>query len=134
MCFIQNSFIVIMMRSHIKMVFWLCQVSSAMHRLSLVAGQKLSCSKAYGILIPPPGIKPTSLALEGGFYTTGAPRKSLTLRFLPVGNFPSWNYSMLQYHNRLIFQIIRRFNSSLSPYSADISTIPYILHTSHVQG
>ena len=67
MCFIQNSTIVIMMRSHIKMLFWLRQVFTAMHRLSLVAGQKLSCSEAYGILVPPPGIKPTSLALEGGF-------------------------------------------------------------------
>ena len=66
MSFIQNS-IIVMMRSHIKMFFWLCQVFIGMHRLSLVAGQKLSCPEVYGILVPPPGIKPTSLALEGGF-------------------------------------------------------------------
>ena len=31
---------------------------------------------ACGILVPPPGIGPTSPALEGGFLTTGPPGKS----------------------------------------------------------
>ena len=36
-----------------------------------------SCGpKACGILVPQPGIKPTSSALEGGFLTTGPPGKS----------------------------------------------------------
>ena len=30
----------------------------------------------YGILIPQPGIKPSSLALEGRFLTSGPPGKS----------------------------------------------------------
>ena len=34
---------------------------------------------ACGILIPEPGIKPTTLALEGGFLTTGPPGKSLSV-------------------------------------------------------
>ena len=32
---------------------------------------------AHGILVPRPGIKPTSPALEGGFLTLGPPGKSL---------------------------------------------------------
>ena len=32
-----------------------------------------SCPTAYGTLGPRPGIEPTSLALEGGFLTTGPP-------------------------------------------------------------
>ena len=35
-----------------------------------------SCSKARGILVPQPGIEPTSSALECGFLTTGLPAKS----------------------------------------------------------
>ena len=37
----------------------------------------LSCPPACGILVPRPGIKPTTFALEGGFLTTGPPGKSL---------------------------------------------------------
>ena len=40
---------------------------------SVVAACKLSCSVACGILFP----KPTCLALEGGFFITGPPEKSL---------------------------------------------------------
>ena len=40
-------------------------------RGSVVAVNGLSYSKACGILVPPPGIKPMSPALEGGFLTTG---------------------------------------------------------------
>ena len=36
----------------------------------------LSCPAACGILVPRPGIKPESPALEGGFFTTGPPGKS----------------------------------------------------------
>ena len=32
----------------------------------------------HGILVPQPGIKPTSSALEGGFLTTGPPVKTPT--------------------------------------------------------
>ena len=37
----------------------------------------LSCPVACGILVPQPGIEPASPALEGGFFTTGPPGKSL---------------------------------------------------------
>ena len=32
-------------------------------------------SITHGILVPQPGIEPTSPALEGGFLTTGPPEK-----------------------------------------------------------
>ena len=43
---------------------------------SVVAMHGLSCPTACGILVPQPGIKPASSALEGRFLTTGSPRKS----------------------------------------------------------
>ena len=43
---------------------------------SLVVVCRLSCPLACAILVPQPGIKPTSPALEGGFLTTRSPRKS----------------------------------------------------------
>ena len=43
---------------------------------SPVAAHRLSCSTACGILVPRPGIKPASHALEGRFLTTGPPGKS----------------------------------------------------------
>ena len=44
----------------------------------------LSCPKACGILVSQPGIKPTSLELEGEFLTTGPPGKSQSLTFLMI--------------------------------------------------
>ena len=38
---------------------------------SVVVEHGLSCSTMCGILVPQPGIKPSSSALEGGFLTTG---------------------------------------------------------------
>ena len=49
---------------------------SLRHAGSLVAARSLSCPTACGILVPRPGIEPVSLALEGGFLTTGPPGKS----------------------------------------------------------
>ena len=48
---------------------------------SVVVARGLSCPVACGILVPQPGIKPTSPALEGGFFTTGSPGKSLLTYF-----------------------------------------------------
>ena len=45
--------------------------------LSLVEAHRLSCPAACEILVPQPGIEPTSPALEGRFFTTGPPGKSL---------------------------------------------------------
>ena len=38
------------------------------------------CSAACGVLVPGPGIKAASPALQGGFLTTGPPGKSLLWR------------------------------------------------------
>ena len=46
-------------------------------RALVVARGGLSCSEACGILVPLPGIKPMSPALEGGCLTIGPPGKSL---------------------------------------------------------
>ena len=45
--------------------------------LSLVEARGLSCPVVCGILVPRPGIEPMSPALEGRFFTTGPPGKSL---------------------------------------------------------
>ena len=52
------------------------------HRLhvaqaSVVVTCGLICSVACGILVHRPGIEPASPALQGGFFTTGPPGKSL---------------------------------------------------------
>ena len=44
----------------------------------------LICPMAYGILVPPPGIGPTSLALEGKFLTSGPPGKSQGQAFIGI--------------------------------------------------
>ena len=41
-----------------------------------VAMLGLSCSKANGILVPQLGMKPTSPAFQGEFFTSGSPRNS----------------------------------------------------------
>ena len=56
--------------------YWLCWVFTAVWRLSS------SCVSppyppAWGIIVPQPGMEPTSPALEGRFLTTGPPGKSL---------------------------------------------------------
>ena len=40
------------------------------------AAPRLSCSAAWGILVPWPGIKPVCPVLQGGFLTIGPPGKS----------------------------------------------------------
>ena len=49
---------------------------------SVVAASELSFSAACRILVPSPGIKLMSPALQGGFLTTGPPGKSLYWRIL----------------------------------------------------
>ena len=57
-----------------KKFWWPCIFAVA--RGSLAVGQGLSCPTARGILVPQPGVGPTSLALEGEFLTTRPPGKS----------------------------------------------------------
>ena len=54
------------------------RIFTAVQGLSSVAC-RLSCPGAYEILVPRPGIKPASPALEDRFLTTGPPGKSPTL-------------------------------------------------------
>ena len=58
-----------------------CARSSLWSLGSLVVELWLSCSSAYEILVPQPGIKPASPALERRFLTTGPPGKSQALPF-----------------------------------------------------
>ena len=53
-----------------------CDAWALKHVGSVVAVHGLSCPAACGILVPRPGIKPPSPALEGRFLTTGPPGKS----------------------------------------------------------
>ena len=56
--------------------FSCCGAQALECRDSVVAAHRLDCPLACGILVPQPGIKPVSPALEGGFLTTGPPGKS----------------------------------------------------------
>ena len=49
----------------------------SVHGLSLAGAHGLSCPVARRILVPQPGIQPTSPAMEGRFLATGPPGKSL---------------------------------------------------------
>ena len=51
-------------------------------RDSIVAAHRHSSSSACEILVPQPGIEPTSPALEGGFLTTRSPDKSVNPQIL----------------------------------------------------
>ena len=42
----------------------------------------LSCSDTCGVLVPQPGIEPTSPALQGGLLATGPPGESPEIIFL----------------------------------------------------
>ena len=54
---------------------------------SLVVVCRLSCPTACESLVPWPGIKPASSALEGMFLTTGPPGKSLSYFLSNIFNF-----------------------------------------------
>ena len=53
---------------------------------SLVVACRFSCPEVCGILVPQPGIKPMSPALEGGFLTIGPPEKSWGWVMLKAGS------------------------------------------------
>ena len=55
------------------------------HVASVVAAHGLSCSVACGILVAEPGFEVVSLALQGGFLTTGPRGKFLDV----IVEFPS---------------------------------------------
>ena len=76
---------------------WLCQV--------LVVARRLSCPAACGILVPRPGIEPTSPALEGGFLTTG-----------PHQGSPCQIYSWLLYLTHIMQPLGSRVGSTFKIY------------------
>ena len=61
---------------HVGSIVTACGLSSCRELGSVVVACVLSCPAACGILVPQPGIKPASPALEGGYLTTGPPGKS----------------------------------------------------------
>ena len=62
---------------HVGSVVRGTQALSLRHVSSTVVARGLSYPLACGILVPRPGMEPASPALEGGFFTTGPPGKSL---------------------------------------------------------
>ena len=57
-------------------LYWVLTVTQDLHCsswASLVVAHGLSCLVVCGVLVPQPGIKPTSPALEGRFLATGPP-------------------------------------------------------------
>ena len=66
---------------------------------SVVVAPGLSCPTACGILVPRPGIEPASPELEGRFFTTGPPGKSLCRSFkIFLINLFNWMIVDLQCH------------------------------------
>ena len=53
-----------------------CAVQALESTGSVVAALKLSCSKACGVLVSPPGTEPASPALQGRLLNTGPPERS----------------------------------------------------------
>ena len=77
-----------------------------------------SSSMAFGIFVPWPGIKPLSLALQGGFLTTKAPGKFPKSVLVP-GNIlilpdtQAEGRTTLQFHAQFCWVIWNRLPSSL---------------------
>jgi len=61
--------------------FCSCSTWTLEYTGSVVVAHELSCSVARGILVPQPGMKPVSPALQGTFLTTGPPGKPPTNLF-----------------------------------------------------
>ena len=59
-----------------------CGTRALEHVDSVVVARGLGCPMACGMLVPQPGIKPMSPALESRFLTTGPPGKSPGMLFL----------------------------------------------------
>ena len=59
--------------------FFNCSTGVLEHVGSVFVARGLYCLAPCGILVPPPGFKPTSPTLEGRFLTTGPPEKSLLI-------------------------------------------------------
>ena len=56
----------------------------SIYLLGCIGSHGLSCPMAYGILVPPLGMEPTSPALEGRFLTTGPPGSPRSCSLLEI--------------------------------------------------
>ena len=65
---------------HVRAFIEAHRLSSCGARCSAVVVHGLSGSVACGILVPQPGVKPVSPALQGRFLTTGPPEKSQQIK------------------------------------------------------
>ena len=63
------------------------------HTGSVGAVRGLSCFREYGILIPQPGIRPSSPGLKSGFLTTGPPGKSRGGTYYKLNTEPKCAYT-----------------------------------------
>ena len=89
---------------------------------SVVAALWLSCPMACGILVPWPGITPTSPALQGGFLTPGPPGSP---HILVVSNFwrmpealGSWLLLIFKAMNdQISFSQSHHYDTTLLPFS-----------------
>jgi len=79
------------------------------HTVSVVATLRLSCSIACEILVPWPGIEPVTAALQGGFLTTGPPRKSPE----PLFYEPQAERHQPNYYASLSTHILQKGNDSI---------------------
>ena len=100
----------------LNLLFW--------HMDSVVAALRLSCPMACGILVPRPGITPTSPALQGGFLTPGPPASP---HILVVSNFwrmpealGSWLPLIFKATNdQISFSQSHRYDTILLPFSLE---------------
>ena len=82
---------------------------------SVVVVCGLSCPAACGILVPGPGIEPTSPAAESGFFTTGPPGKSQV-----NGNLTLYSLTFF------IYKGIKELWQGLKPSSKKIKHVPSV--------
>ena len=71
---------------------------------------RLICSLACGILVPGPGIEPTSSAMQGRFFTTGPPGKSpqVHLKFQKSRDYYPSALIFVSFHTVKSFGIVNK--------------------------
>ena len=81
-----------------------------------------SCNRAAcGILVPQPGLKPSSPELEDGFLPTGPPKKSLFWISEALVPFSPRLHSVLIHFKRSVFSLWELSRSSLCLQCSEVS-------------